>query len=256
MYELFSLSPEFQNLTIYHWLLAGFGAMGIGIAKGGIKGSGIFFFTLLALVFGAKRSTGLVVPLLIVADIFAVLYYKRHTDWKLLFRILPWIIAGILIGVLIGKDLPENIFKNGMGVIIFVSIFLMFLSEFRQSSNVPNKRWFSGTIGLLAGITTMIGNLAGAFTNIYFLAMRISKNQLIGSISMLYLIINLIKLPFHIFVWKTVTLETFAVNIRLIPAVILGIGVGILLVKVINERAFRIMILALTAIGAVLIFVR
>jgi len=48
-------------LTIF---LASLGAFLIGVAKAGLKGMGVFMVTLMALAFGAKASTGIVVPLL------------------------------------------------------------------------------------------------------------------------------------------------------------------------------------------------
>lgn len=256
MQELLTLSPRYQDLSTLQWIVAIIGSIGIGISKAGIKGSGIFFITLIAIFFGAKESTGLILPLLITADIFAVLYYKRHTDWKLLLRFIPWIVAGVLLGVWLGKDMPEEIFKQIMAVIIIVSIAIMFYWEFRKVERVPSEWWFAGGMGITAGFTTMIGNLAGAFTNIFFLAMRVSKIKFIGTVAMLYLIINLFKLPFHIWTWETISTESLTFNLRLIPAVLVGIWIGIKLVKVINEKAFRQMILILTAIGAVLIFLK
>jgi uncharacterized membrane protein YfcA len=100
----------------------------------------------------------------------------------------------------------------------------------------------------------MIGNLAGAFSNIFFLAMRLPKNEFIGTAAWLFFFINLFKLPFHVFVWKTVTVETFEVYLYLLPAVIAGLLSGIFLVKKFTDQFFRQMILILTAIGAVLLF--
>ncbi len=256
MQELLTLAPRYQDLSTFQWIVAIIGATGIGMAKAGIKGSGMFFITLIAIVFGAKESTGLIVPLLITADIFAVLYYKRHTDWKLLLRFIPWIFAGVLLGVWLGKDMPEAIFKQVMAVIIILSVIIMFYWEYRKNERVPSEWWFAGGMGITAGFTTMVGNLAGAFTNIFFLAMRVSKIKFIGSLAMLYLIINLFKLPFHIWSWETISIESLAFNIRLIPAVLVGIWIGIKVVNLINEKAFRNMILILTAVGAVLILLK
>jgi len=99
----------------------------------------------------------------------------------------------------------------------------------------------------------MVGNLAGAFSNIYFLAMRLPKNQFIGTAAWLFLIVNIIKLPFHFFVWKTITLESLQLNLMLLPGILLGFFVGVRFIKHIKEAFFRKMILVLTAVGAVLI---
>ena len=210
----------------------------------------------MALAFDAKASTGIVVPLLVIGDVFAVIYYNRHANWWYIVRFLPWIILGILFGVYIGNDLDEGVFKIAMAIIILISVFMMYWWDRRKSKAVPTHWAFAGFVGAVAGITTMIGNLGGAFSNIYFLAMRVKKNEFIGTAAWLFLIINLIKLPFHIFVWETVTLETLLFDIKLIPGIILGVFVGIRVVKIIKEDFYRKMILVLTALGAVMILIR
>lgn len=244
------------DISITAWALAFTAALVIGLSKAGIKGIAIVNVTLMALAFDAKASTGIVVPLLVVGDIFAVLYYNRHANWWYIARFLPWIIVGILIGVFVGNDLNEFIFKIAMAIIILLSVVMMYWWDRRKSKNVPTHWAFAGLVGTIAGITTMIGNLGGAFSNIYFLAMRVPKNEFIGTAAWLFLIINLLKMPFHIFVWETVTLETLLFDLKLIPGIIIGIFVGFRLVKLIREDFYRKMILVLTALGAVMILIK
>lgn len=245
-----------SDISMTAWALAITAAIVIGLSKAGIKGIAIVNVTLMALAFGAKESTGLVVPLLIAADIFAVGYYNRHTQWKYIIRFLPWMMAGVLIGVLIGQDLNEKTFKIGMAIIILGSVVMMYWWDKRKSKKVPTHWAFAGFMGVLAGITTMIGNLAGAFSNIFFLAMRLPKNEFIGTAAWLFFIINIFKLPFHIFVWGTITTDSLTFNIKLIPGIILGLFIGIKVVKLIKDDFYRKMILVLTALGAVMILLR
>ncbi|MCK0146784.1 sulfite exporter TauE/SafE family protein [Arenibacter sp. F26102] len=244
------------DITTTAWALALTAAFVIGISKAGIKGIAIINVTLMALAFGAKESTGLIVPLLVVGDAFAVVYYNRHAQWKYIVAFLPWMILGIFIGTAIGKDLPETTFKISMSVIILGTVIMMYWWDRKKSKNVPTHWAFAGFIGTMAGITTMIGNLAGAFSNIYFLAMRLPKNEFIGTAAWLFFIVNIFKLPFHIFIWKTITPETLLINLKLVPGIILGIIVGIRMVKIIKEQFYRKMILILTAVGAFLILFR
>ncbi|MCB0372688.1 MAG: sulfite exporter TauE/SafE family protein [Muricauda sp.] len=228
----------------------------MGVSKAGLKGMSIFNVTLMALAFGSRASTGLFIPLLLVGDVFAVLYYNRHTQWKYILKFIPWMIWGILIGVLIGKDLPETEFKWGMVIVIFLSLGMLVWWDRRKSERVPSHWLFSGSIGILAGICTMIGNLAGAFTNIFFLAMRLPKNEFVGTAAWLFLITNLFKLPFHIWVWHTISEESLTINLRLLPAIFFGLFLGVVLVKKINEKNYKRFILIVTAIGAIAILFR
>lgn len=225
----------------------------MGISKAGLKGLSIFNVTLMALAFGAKESTGLIIPLLLVGDVFAVVYYNRHTQWKHILKFLPWMLAGILIGVMVGKDLPEKEFKISMVIVILISLGMLIWWDKRKSNSIPTHWFFSGSIGIMAGICTMIGNLAGAFTNIFFLAMRLPKNEFVGTAAWLFLITNLFKLPFHLFVWETISQETLLINIKLLPAILAGLFLGVVLVKKINDRNYKRFILIVTAIGAVAI---
>ncbi len=239
------------NPSLMAWALAATATFLMGTSKAGLKGLATFNVTLLALAFGARQSTGLIIPLLIVGDIFAVIYYNRHCQWKYILRFLPWMLAGILIGVIAGKDLPEHEFKLGMVVVIFISLALLIWWDKRKSSQIPTHWLFAGPIGIMAGICTMIGNLAGAFTNIFFLAMKLPKNEFVGTAAWLFFITNLFKLPFHIFVWKTITWQTLLINVKLLPAIFLGLISGVAIVKMINDRNYKRFILVVTGIGAV-----
>lgn len=246
----------FSEISVAAWAMAATAVFLMGISKAGLKGMSIFNVTLMALAFGSKASTGLFIPLLIVGDIFAVVYYNRHTQWKYILRFIPWMITGILIGVLVGKDLPEQEFKWGMVVVIFLSLGMLVWWDRRKSESVPSHWIFAGSMGIMAGVCTMIGNLAGAFTNIFFLAMRLPKNEFVGTAAWLFFITNLFKLPFHIFVWKTISEESLLINLRLLPAIFVGLVLGVFLVKKINERNYKRFILIVTAIGAVAILFR
>ncbi len=228
----------------------------IGLAKAGLKGVEYLNITIMALVFGGKASTGVVLPLLCVADILAVIYYNRHAQWLHFWRLIPYIIAGIFIGAFIGNVIDEALFKKVMAVIILFSVIIMFWIEYHKTLKIPTNRFFAILIGLLTGITSMLGNLAGAFSNIYFMSLRTPKNDFIGTAAWLFLVINLVKVPFQVFVWHNITLSTLKLDLVLIPALFIGFFIGIKLVAIIEDDSYRKVVLALTLIGSLMIFLR
>ncbi len=237
------------HLSIFQWIAIFFAAFLLGMSKSGIKGIGIIIVMILAFVFGEKASTGVLLPLLISADIFAVTYYHRHTQWGFIKKLLPWMIIGVLVGVWIGNDISEDLFKKLMAIIIIGSVLIMFYFENKKLITIPNNRLFSSSTGFLAGFTTMIGNLAGPISNIYFLAMRLPKNEFIGTAAWLFFIINVFKFPFHILVWKTINKETLVLNSIMIPMMIIGFFIGVRIVKLISNINYRRFILFVTALG-------
>lgn len=243
-----------HQLHWYDWLIACTATFLLGLSKAGIRGIDILIVTLIALVFGGKASTGILLPILSIADILAVLYYKRHVEWKYFRKLLPWIIIGVLFGVWVGKDLNEAVFRKVISAIILLAAILMIWLDRRKGEDIPQNHTFSGLIGLSAGITTMLGNLAGAFTNIYFLVERVPKNIFIGTAAWLFLVVNLFKIPFQVIYWDNISIETFKTSLFLVPTMFLGFWIGVKIVKIIPNENYRKMILYLTLIGAVIIF--
>lgn len=246
---------QFQ-LSWLNWFLAFLAALILGMGKAGIKGLGVLIVTIMAILFGGKSSTGILIPLMVVADILAVFYYNRHTQWKFLLKILPTMVLGVLVGVWFGNDISEQLFRQVMAVFIILTVIMMVWMDQKKSKAIPKHWLLASSMGLLSGITSMIGNLAGSFVNIYFLAIRLPKNQFIGTAAWLFLIINVFKLPFHIFVWKTVTPESLLLNLFLIPGILIGFFTGVKLVKLLNNEVYRKFIIFVTAAGALLILFR
>jgi uncharacterized membrane protein YfcA len=121
------------------------------------------------------------------------------------------------------------------------------------SKTVPSHWSFAGIMGLSTGFTTMVGNLAGAFSNLYFLAMRVPKNVFIGTAAWLFFLTNLFKVPFHVFYWKTINVSSFSISLKLVPFVLIGFFAGIKLVSLISERHYRKLILLFTALSGLVI---
>jgi uncharacterized membrane protein YfcA len=240
--------------SLTNWILILLAAFIIGLSKAGLKGIDMMNVTIMAIVFGGKASTGIVLPLLCAADIMAVIYYHRHAEWPQFWKLIPWMIIGILIGVYVGKDLDEIIFRRVMAVIIVLTVIIMIVLEFRKNITMPDNKLFAATMGLASGFTTMLGNLAGAFSNIYFLAMRMLKNNFIGTADWVFLVINLFKLPFQVLYWKNITGATLKTDLFLLPSLIIGFWAGIKIVARIKDDAYRKVVIALTLVGAVFIF--
>lgn len=238
------------------WILVLIASFIIGLGKAGLRGLDMLSVTMMALIFGTKSSTGVVLPLLCLADIAAVKYYNRHSNWNHFWKLIPWMAVGVIIGVFVGKDLDELIFRKVMAIIVLLTIIIVLVMEFRRSEEVPSSKLFSVSTGLSAGFTTMIGNLAGAFSNLYFLAMRVGKNSFIGTASWIFLVINLFKLPFQIFYWKNITADTLKVDLFLIPTLLLGFGLGVVIVGKITDDYYRKLIIVLTIIGSLFMLLK
>jgi uncharacterized membrane protein YfcA len=245
---------EVISLSWPLWILLALCCFLIGTAKAGLTGSAMAVVPIMAHIFGGKPSTGIVLPLLIVADIFTVVYYHRHANWKHLGRVMPWALAGIAAGLFAGQNISDQLFKRLIGIVILAGIGFMIWKDVRKSNVLPDSGKFAAALGVLGGFATMIGNAAGPIFAVYLLLMRLPKLNYIGTTAWFFFIVNLVKIPLHVGVWKTISFKTMVLDLLLAPAVIIGVFAGIKIVKVIPEKYYRILIVSATSLSALLLF--
>ena len=249
-----SLAPD---LTPGYFLLFLIVAMLIGMSKAGLSGFGLVMVPLMALIFGAKPSTGVILPMLIAADIMAVIYYHRSAVWIYIIRILPWAAAGVIIALITGKMVNNNQFRIVMMTVVWIMLILMILNDIRskQGGEIPKSPLVASLLGLAGGFATMIGNSAGPVFTLYFLAMRLPKKEFIGTGAWLYLIINTSKLPLQAVVWKNISWNFLMLDLISVPFIALGILIGIHVVKLFPEKVYRYFVIGTTLVTSVLLFI-
>jgi uncharacterized membrane protein YfcA len=244
------------DLTILEWVIILICGLLIGMSKTGVPGISMVVVPALAFIFGAKQSTGVLLPILILADVFGVSYYRRHANWKHLIRVIPWAVIGLFVALWIGKLVNDEQFKNLIAILVFLSIGLMLWHDKRKGTTFfPDKWWFAASMGILGGFATMIGNVAGPVFAIYLLAMHLEKKSFIGTGAWFFMIINLIKFPLQLFVWNNITTETLMIDLITLPTIALGAFLGIKVVKLIPEKTYRGFVIVITAFSAFLLLV-
>jgi uncharacterized protein len=228
----------------------------IGMSKVGVPGVSLLVVPTLAIIFGGKASTGILLPILMIADLFGVAYYHRHAEWKYLWKLFPWAFAGIAVALWVGEVVSDVWFKNIIAILIFICIgILLWRDRKKDYSLLPHSWWFAASLGVLGGFATMIGNVAGPIFAIYLLAMHLPKNSYIGTGAWFFLIINITKFPLHIFIWETIEWETIKLDLILIPGIAAGAAAGIWLVKKIPDKTYRSFVIIVTALSALLLLI-
>ena len=205
----------------------------------------------MVIVFPAKPSVGLLLPILIFADIFAVGYYRHHGRWQHLAKLLPWAILGIGIGYLILSKIDSNTLKPLIGIIVLGMLAVRLRSILKDDpQNLPDHWSFAAIMGLLAGITTMMANAAGPVMILYLLSMHFPKQKFIGTAAWFFFIVNWIKVPLMTNL-DMINAASLKIDLIVFPAVVLGAVAGIWLLKRIPQRAFNIIALLLAAAAAI-----
>lgn len=230
-------------------------ALLIGANKAGLRGVSIIAVPLFAGIFGAKTSAAVVLPLLLTGDLAAMGVYRKKISRSHLLRLLPATLAGLAAGMILGGLLSDRAFRLAMALLILVCLLLMLVKEFgRRSLSLPDHWAAHGMAGFAGGFSTMVGNAASPIMAVYLLSMNLPKEVFIGTGAAFFLFVNVLKLPVHLFVWRTMGAETLLWDAWLAPFVLLGFFGGLKLVRKIPERPFRLFILLATLAGALRLF--
>jgi len=239
------------HLSHVQWIAAIVASIGVGISKAGFSGFSLLHVLIFAWLFGARGSTGVVLPLLIFGDLSAVRTFHTHAQWRYIRRMLPPACIGVVVAAWFMSRLSDAAYKPILGWMILGLAALHLLRSARPNwfGNVPHSVGFAWTMGLLAGAMTMMANAAGPIFALYALAIGLPKFELVGTGAWFFFIMNLIKVPFSIGL-GLIQVPTLFLKLVLLPPILLGVMVGRWLTRIVPQELFNRLLLMFAGIAA------
>lgn len=240
------------------------GALLVGITKTGLPGLGTVVAPIMATAFPVRASVAIVLPLLIVADVVAIVYFRRHVVRSYLVKLVPAAFGGIVAGTVLLRVVDDTQLRLLIALIVVTTVVAGAVATWRPlrrvrgAADTPPARQGSVTgsraavaiaLGILAGATSMISNASGSILTAYLLAMKLPKHEFMGTGAWYYFILNVLKVPFHLAI-GTMTGATLALNAVAAPVVLAGAALGVLIVRRLPERAFRAAAMGLAVLAA------
>jgi len=232
-------------------------ALLIGINKTGIPGIGVLPVLLLTIVFPAWESPGIQLIMLCTADLIAVAYYRKKADWKVVCRLLPCAVIGIAVGALLMyflRGAGDYVMRCIIGgIILGMEILNRVRKYWLKADRIPDGFAFAAFTGIFAGITTQMANAAGPVAALYLLAMRLPKEQYMGTCAWFFLIMNWIKLPVFICQHR-ITMNSFLMDVPMLPFLLIGAWLGIVFIRKIPQKTFDAVVEILILVAIVRLF--
>lgn len=236
------------------WVLLHLGAAIIGLGKSGFGGgTGILTTPLFALALGGRSAVGVMLPLLIVCDIFvlSLSYYRRNIDKDTVSVLLPSMLVGIAFGLPVLNIMPDAAFKRFIGLLALFFAAAQAYKDFCLKIDKPVKfnRLLGFALGFGAGFASAIAHQGGVFTTMYMLPQRLPNAVFVGTSTLLYFVANTSKiLPY----WRMglINGQSLWLGVQLLPSVAIGVLLGMWLNRVLSQQAFSKVILLLVALTA------
>ena len=242
------------EFSLWQWVALVLASWLTGLGKGGVPGAGIVTVAVFAWVLdsagvegGVGKSVGLLLPVLVAADVVAVVIYRNHADWRHLLRLLPWTFIGIIGGYFLFERLSGDGLKAIIGGILlgltafhFGKKFLHASSSASEETSLRENIW-GMALGLLVGGATMLANAAGPVAALYLIVMRLPKYAFLGTSAWLFLIVNLSKIPFMVDL-EIISFESMDVSSRLFLPAILGAWMGPWVARRLDQKVFEALV--------------
>ena len=235
------------HLAPWQWALGVFCAFLLGVGKTGAPGVGTLTAPLMVLTVGnAKLSPAWTAPILIVADIFAVTYWRRHADAKALFSLVPWVAAGMAAGGF-ALSLSEQVLRRIVAAIVWTMIGVNVVRRLKSTMHVEGH---APVYGVAAGFATTVATSAGPVMSLYLLTKKLPKERFVATGAWFFFVVNVAKLPIYA-IHRLFSPASLVFGAIMVPPVVCGAIVGLWLVRRIPQRAFEILIIVLTAFSSI-----
>ncbi len=187
--------PATDQHTLYVAVVIAVLGFLIGFSKGGFGGLGALLTPILALVLPVASAVGVLLPMLMAGDAFAVYMYWKEWDFDLIKRMLPAGVVGALAGTFLLSWLPPNGLRITLGIFVLVLVAYKFLSDRIQAVRYQPRPWHAPAAGLLAGVASGMFNYGGPAVSSYLLLQKLSARPFIATSAIFFALLNLIKVP-------------------------------------------------------------
>ena len=242
--------------TYTYWFLVTLAAVFVGMGKGGLPVIATLGVPSLSLIMSPITAAGLLLPVYIVSDIFALSAYRRDFSWPVL-RIG---MLGMTLGVIIGGLTASFVIEWVVTLLIGLMGFLFALDQLirKKQSQAKKAAQIKSTKGYfwctIAGFTSFISHTGGPPWQIFTIPLGLAKSVFVGTSVIVFSYCNVIKLIPYIWLGQ---IDTSSIKISLImimPATV-AVYIGVKLVKLIPEDTFfKIVTWALFCISIKLIW--
>jgi len=239
---------------IVFYVVASFVIFLIGISKGGLGGAaGAVATPLMALVMPVDQVLGLMLPMLMMADVFAVTSHWQRWDNKLLLLLVPASLIGITAGTLLLTTISADALRIGLAVIIILFVlYKIFEKRIQKAVTYQPKGWHGMLTGILAGFTSTLAHTGGPPVAIYLLMQRVEPRVFVATSAVYFAIINWLKVPYYIYA-GVMDLNQLRQVIWLLPLIPVSVWVGRWLATRIDKNTFEKVIMVLLIVSAVLL---
>jgi uncharacterized membrane protein YfcA len=242
-----------DNTTVFLIMLVAVTFL-VSLSKGGLGGiAGTLSTPLMALVMPVNQVLGLLLPIMLLADMFSIAFHWKRWNGRLVWLLLPGAVVGVTIGTYFVTNVSTQVLKIGLAIIslLFVA-YKLFEKRIIGSSKYEERNWHGWLAGSTAGFTSAMAHSGVPPISIYLMLQNVTPRVFVATAVLFYAILNWVKVPYYYF--------TGMFDFKLLwqiawvfPIVPLGVWFGRWMVTKVSKNIFDNIILVLLVITALLL---
>lgn len=248
-----SIADLLGSQGLAFWVAALCGVIVLGLAKGGFAGLGVLGVPIMALGMSPVLAAAILLPILLVQDVFSVKAFGAHRDNGVLKRMVPGACIGIFAGWALARFVPVAAVETAVGVIA-VGFGLQRIRAEHRGMPARIRGGLGGAaegvaMGAAAGFTSQIAHAGGPPFQMHVLPRKLPRDVFIGTSSVFFALINWIKVPAY---WAlgAFTPGNLWLAGALIPAALASTWAGTVLVRRVDgPRFYAIMHVLMILVG-------
>lgn len=222
------------------------GAMGVGLP--------MMVVPMLSLLIPAPQAMGLLVMPVLFSNITQSIgggkfVYGVGRFW--------WLIVAQLITAVVAVRLSTGLSPESVNRLMAVAIAVSILSALvkpEANFSLKQERWVGGAVGVFSGVLAGTSTLTAPIIITYLMALRLSRDDFIGSISVIYLLGSIPTYCAMLWYGRFSLAEVLGSCVALMPMFV-GMYIGKLVRGKLSEDKFRkLQVLYLCVIAVVLVF--
>lgn len=205
-----------------------------GMGKGGL-GPGVVTLAvpILSFVIHPVQAAAILLPILCLADLFAIYHFRRHYDIRHLKILIPAGLVGIAIASVLMGQLDRSMIRLLVGIMAIIFCLDHWLRPDISNTRMA-ARWGGYLWGTVAGFTSTQIHAGAAPVSIYLFPQKLDKLVLMGTMTIFFAVINYVKLiPYSLM--GALNAENLMTSIVLMPLAAIGVKLGNVILHKVNQ---------------------
>lgn len=232
---------------------AGLAFFGAGVVKGTLGvGLPLVAVPLLSLVLPPPTAISLLVVPVLISNFWQALQADKPARYAMRFK---WLSLSLLMSTVVSVRLSLALPTELLSVLVAASVICaVVLMMYKPQGSIPPEREvpLGIGVGVLAGMMGGLSSMTGPFIITYLLALKLPRDEFVGSISIIYLF-GMIPLYLALAYYGRLGLVETSMSLLALAPMALGMMIGRRMRAFLSEEAFRRVLLGFLASVAVLL---